>query len=232
MSIWDSLLQRLNGTYNPTVSSTPIGLDPNASLQDSSLATTNPIKNDTPLPSTGQLRMGVANAISPRPMAPIQNTVNPQNTTPQASPQPPQTGKDWGSLVSSAYNIAKQYNIPPSVMIGQMAVETGHGTSPMSKNKNNMFGYKAYDSNPGAATSYATPQQSMIDYARLITSDPRYQNAMQYSNDPFRMITEIKKAGYATDPNYVKKVVNTPEFKQFMNESSAPAAMANKASQY
>lgn len=120
----------------------------------------------------------------------------------------------WNDLVNQAQQVADEYKIPPAVMVGQMALETGRGTSNFAQNRNNYFGMGAFDSNPNNAYSYKTPQDSMRDYANLLTTSPRYSSALQYSNDPYRFLQEVKNAGYATDPNYVDKVSSTPEFRQ------------------
>lgn len=53
---------------------------------------------------------------------------------------------------------------------------------------------------------YESPAGSFLDYCKLITSG-RYADDYA-SNDVEKIIAEIKKDGYATDPNYVSKVSN------------------------
>lgn len=119
--------------------------------------------------------------------------------------------KTWDEMVKQAAQIAYEYGIPPEVMISQMALESGHGTSPRSK-RNQLFGVGVYnDNSPGY--QYNSPEASMRGYAELISKDPRYAQAYAQRNDPAAMIREIKKAGYAADPNYVYKITNMPEFR-------------------
>ena len=132
----------------------------------------------------------------------------------------PQQSGDWNSLVQQAIPIANHYGINPAVMVGQMALESGRGSSNFAKTRNNLFGYQAYDSNPNMAKSYQTPQQSMMDYAQLITGDPRYRGAAGLYNDPIGQLTAIKNAGYATDPDYIQKITSLPEFKQLASQYS------------
>ncbi|MEK6947394.1 MAG: glucosaminidase domain-containing protein, partial [Nanoarchaeota archaeon] len=47
---------------------------------------------------------------------------------------------------------------------------------------------------------------SVNDFADFISKGTRYQNAMSYTNDPETMITKIREAGYATDPNWANVV--------------------------
>lgn len=127
----------------------------------------------------------------------------------------------WQDVVNRGVQIAQEYGIHPAVLLGQMAIETGRGTSNFAKNRNNYFGYQAYDSNPDMAKRYTSPEESIRDYARLISTTPRYAQAYAVRNNPVQMIQEIKKAGYATDPNYVSKVMGTPEFRQYANPAPA-----------
>ena len=46
----------------------------------------------------------------------------------------------------------------------------------------------------------------------FIKDGSRYKEAYAARSDPKKMVELIKKAGYATDPDYVNKVTNTPEF--------------------
>ena len=53
---------------------------------------------------------------------------------------------------------------------------------------------------------YNSPEESFTDHARLLSQHPRYQKAMRYKSDPYRLAEEIAAAGYATDPKYAYKL--------------------------
>lgn len=53
---------------------------------------------------------------------------------------------------------------------------------------------------------YATAEESFTDHAKLISTAPRYREAMRHTNDPYLFAAEIHKAGYATDPDYTGKL--------------------------
>lgn len=57
--------------------------------------------------------------------------------------------------------------------------------------------FKAYDSEEG----------SWKDYVKRLTQSKRYAPALK-AETPEAQITAIKKAGYATDPNYVSKIMS------------------------
>lgn len=54
--------------------------------------------------------------------------------------------------------------------------------------------------------AYDTPLEGFLDHGRTLSSNKRYAVAMSFKNDPERFFIEIKKAGYATDFNYTKKL--------------------------
>lgn len=49
---------------------------------------------------------------------------------------------------------------------------------------------------------------STQDYARLLTTATRYAPAFQYVDYPDQFVTEVRKAGYATDPKYAELVIS------------------------
>ena len=119
--------------------------------------------------------------------------------------------QSWDEMVKQATQIAYEYGIPPEVMISQMALESGRGTSNRAK-QNQLFGVGVYNDN-SAGHRYSTPEESMRGYAKLLTTDPRYAKALQVKDDPTAFIRAVKAAGYAADPDYVRKIMSMPEFR-------------------
>ena len=117
-----------------------------------------------------------------------------------------------------------------SVVIAQACLETGYGKSEIMMKANAIFGIKAfeswkgktysartrevYDNNPiyinDTFRAYNSLEESISDYFDLITKNQRYRRTMT-SETPLGCIEEIKKGGYATDPEYVKLVMNIIE---------------------
>lgn len=116
----------------------------------------------------------------------------------------------------------------PSVCIAQAALETGWGTSSLMLKANAYFGIKASESWTGKVYSSKTKEcydgvnfttetacfraydsvaDSVEDYFELITGSSRYAAAVN-ETDAEKAITAIKNGGYATDPNYVKSIMN------------------------
>lgn len=123
---------------------------------------------------------------------------------------------NYNDIINYATNKARSMGAHPSVVASQLATESNRGKSSAALNRNNYFGYQAYDSNPSASRSFSSPQESVDAYFNLMSEDPRYSRAWSVRNDPMSMLKEIKSAGYATDPNYVKTVSGTPEWRQYL----------------
>jgi len=112
----------------------------------------------------------------------------------------------WDKFIQQAYEVAPIYDYPVKVLIAQAALESAKGTSEFAKERNNYFGYSCYDSDPRKyCARFDNPKQSMIEYMRLIKNS--YQEAYANRKNPELMVKLIKKQGYATDPEYVGKVL-------------------------
>lgn len=53
---------------------------------------------------------------------------------------------------------------------------------------------------------YKTPEESFTDHAKFFQRNRRYRAALNVRHDPFLFAEAVAKAGYATDPEYVKKL--------------------------
>ncbi|MCO6017488.1 hypothetical protein CKN86_11765 [Carnobacterium divergens] len=121
----------------------------------------------------------------------------------------------------------KLYGILPSVAAAQAALESGWGSSSLASKYNNLFGIKGagvslptteyYDGKTpiGIVDSfrvYPNWNTSILDYGGFLTNygnkPNRYDGALGLK-DPNAQITAIWRAGYATDPNYVGKIMST-----------------------
>ena len=138
----------------------------------------------------------------------------------------------------AAINVEKSSGIPASYMVGQAGHETGWGRHEIKMkggaNSYNLFGIKAGAGWTGKVAEVSTTEyvngvahktvakfraydsyeSSFRDYARLITQSPRYAQASQQTESAHAFATSLKKAGYATDPDYAAKLsraINTTQ---------------------
>lgn len=113
-----------------------------------------------------------------------------------------------------------------SVVIAQAICESGWGQSSIMMKANAIFGIKAtkdwkgktynartsefydgYVSITAGFRAYDSLEDSIRDYFKLITSLPRYKNAINTSS-PLECITAIKNGGYATSPTYINTIMS------------------------
>jgi len=53
---------------------------------------------------------------------------------------------------------------------------------------------------------YESPEESFTDHATLLSKSSLYKRAMNVTRDPFLFASAIAGCGYATDPDYAKKL--------------------------
>ena len=56
--------------------------------------------------------------------------------------------------------------------------------------------------------AYSSYAESFADYAKLLTSNPRYAGTLKGGNDAAAFASNLQQAGYATDPNYARKLTS------------------------
>ncbi|MEO6185899.1 MAG: glucosaminidase domain-containing protein, partial [Steroidobacteraceae bacterium] len=54
--------------------------------------------------------------------------------------------------------------------------------------------------------SYASPEQSVNDYVKLLQSSPRYASALGTGSDAAAFGQALQRGGHATDPDYATKL--------------------------
>ncbi len=124
----------------------------------------------------------------------------------------PISSLSWQEFRKLAESIAREYDMNPAVIVGQAALESGHGTSKRARVDNNYFGHGACSGCRGMV--FTSPEENIRYHARLISSG-RYAYAYEARHDPVEMVKRIRAAGYATDVNYVAKVTNMDDFKAY-----------------
>ncbi|RSZ57546.1 flagellar assembly peptidoglycan hydrolase FlgJ [Massilia atriviolacea] len=145
-------------------------------------------------------------------------------------PQSPHVRAFQEKLGAHADEAARATGIPAKFMLGQAALESGWGRREIRNadggTSHNLFGIKAGPGWTGkVATAVTTeyvngkPQtrvekfraydsyaDSFKDYAKLITTNPRYEKVLANAQDAAGFAHGLQKAGYATDPLYAAKL--------------------------
>ncbi len=137
-------------------------------------------------------------------------------------------------MLPAAQRASQASGVPAQLIMAQAALESGWGKREIraedGKTSFNVFGIKADKSWKGPVVqattteyvngtaqkvqarfrAYGSYEESFADYARFLTSNPRYANVLATPN-PAEAAHGLQRAGYATDPNYGGKLVRIME---------------------
>ena len=156
-------------------------------------------------------------------------------TSGQAAATPPlRTSASQSDFVqrhmAAALRVEQASGIPAAFMLGQAGHETGWGRHEINLSDGspsfNLFGIKAGGGWSGKVAeittteyvngvaqkvsakfrAYDSYEESLRDYARLITQSPRYAPVSQQTDSVQAWATGLQRAGYATDPDYAAKL--------------------------
>jgi len=129
-----------------------------------------------------------------------------------------------------ALRAADELGVDADVLLAQSALETGWGKhlplKPDGSSSFNLFGIKADERWSGDKVeivtreyrhgvmqqekaefrSYDSVSDAFEDYVEFIRGNSRYQKALEHGYDAEAYTRELQQAGYATDPNYAKKI--------------------------
>lgn len=130
---------------------------------------------------------------------------------------------------------AKQLGLNVDYLLSQSALETGwgkfvnqHGDG---RSSFNLFNIKADERWTGDSVkvtttefknghpvrenanfrSYQSYEESLEDYVRFLSTNDRYSEALENTNKPNNFFYQLQNSGYATDPNYARKVIDVAE---------------------
>lgn len=142
--------------------------------------------------------------------------------------------KDFISMIKEdAIKLQQETGIPAAVKIAQAALETGWGRwMPVDIHTGaksyNLFGIKhhgtdeygyveceTYEYIKGERVKvvakfrkYPSYLESLRDHSKFLLTNARYKPAFAYTQNPEQFARELQKAGYATDPDYAKKLIS------------------------
>ncbi|KVH36491.1 flagellar assembly peptidoglycan hydrolase FlgJ [Burkholderia cepacia] len=135
-------------------------------------------------------------------------------------------------LAGPAQAASASTGIPARFIVGQAALESGWGKREIRASDGstsyNVFGIKATKGWTGRTVSaltteyvngtprrvvakfraYDSYEHAMTDYANLLKNNPRYSGVLSASRSVEGFAHGMQKAGYATDPNYAKKLIS------------------------
>lgn len=118
----------------------------------------------------------------------------------------------------------QRYGIPASITMAQGILESDSGNSVLSRASNNHFGIKCKtywkgrtyyytdDAPDECFRAYDTVEESYEDHAIFLESSPRYDPLFMLKPTDYKgWATGLKRAGYATAPDYAERLIKLIE---------------------
>jgi len=144
-----------------------------------------------------------------------------------ASGEPPQknTRQEYIEVFAQlAIQEMREFHIPASITMAQACLESGDGNSTLALTANNHFGIKCRNDWTGPSVrqdddarnecfrKYSSVIESYRDHSKFLTGGLRYQFLFDYDIKDYRKWAYgLKKAGYATDPQYPERLLKIIE---------------------
>lgn len=114
----------------------------------------------------------------------------------------------------------QRYNIPASITLAQGILESGSGQGRLARYGNNHFGIKCHatwngktithddDEKSECFRRYKYAYESFEDHSQFLVKRGRYSSLFELAPTDYESWAHgLKKAGYATDPAYAKKLI-------------------------
>lgn len=118
----------------------------------------------------------------------------------------------------------KRTGVPASITLAQGMIESDYGRSRLAVEANNHFGIKCHSGWTGASIThhddkrnecfrkYRRPEESYYDHSDFLTSASRYRFLFDLDKKDYKGWAKgLKKAGYATNPDYANMLIRKIE---------------------
>ena len=125
---------------------------------------------------------------------------------------------------SVAVDEMERYGVPASITLAQGILESGNGESRLATEGNNHFGIKCHinwsgktiieddDEKGECFRKYSKVADSYRDHSLFLTERGRYSFLFEYKKSDYKKWAKgLKKAGYATNPNYPTLLIDLIE---------------------
>ncbi len=123
-----------------------------------------------------------------------------------------------------AINEMNRTGVPASITLAQGMIESNYGRSSLSRGANNHFGIKCYNGWTGPTVfhnddvkndcfrSYKSPEESFHDHSEFLRTGSRYSFLFDIPHNDYKgWARGLKKAGYATNPEYANLLIRKIE---------------------
>lgn len=158
---------------------------------------------------------------------------------------PAQSVSDYINLYKDiAVSEMQRTGIPASITLAQGIIESDCGRSSLAREAHNHFGIKCHDDWSGQSIryddnkrnecfrKYRKAEESFYDHSDFLKSGSRYSFLFDLkSNDYKSWAHGLKKAGYATNPDYANMLIRTIEMNNLSEFDSGMNISANQPAQ-
>ena len=148
-----------------------------------------------------------------------------------SSSTPDQSVRDYvNSYKDLAVSEMNRTRIPASITLAQGIIESDCGHSTLAREANNHFGIKCHDNWTGPTVrhndnrrnecfrKYGKPEESFYDHSDFLKSGSRYSFLFDLNSADYKAwAAGLKKAGYATNPDYANMLIRTIEENNLWN---------------
>jgi len=145
--------------------------------------------------------------------------------SPVLSPKPDITAEDYINMYKDlAVAEMKRTGVPASITLAQGMVESDYGRSTLARTGNNHFGIKCHNNWTGPVIrkhddrrnecfrKYSSAEQSFRDHSDFLRNGSRYNFLFALDPTDYKSWARgLKKAGYATNPDYANMLIRKIE---------------------
>lgn len=126
-----------------------------------------------------------------------------------------------------------KYHIPASITLAQGLLESGAGSSKLTRQANNHFGIKCHGWQGGTIyadddyrnecfRAYTNAYESYEDHSRFLVNGSRYRSLFSLGEKDYKgWARGLKKAGYATNPQYADRLIDIIQLYELYRYDSA-----------
>lgn len=96
----------------------------------------------------------------------------------------------------------KEYGVSSIALVGISALESSWGNSKFARERNNLFGYQAYDSNVNAAKHFSSKEEAIMTVANHLSQNYLTEGAMYHNGYTLESVNIM----YASDMGWSQKI--------------------------
>lgn len=110
-------------------------------------------------------------------------------------------------IAESLYNAEQKFGVNGLYLMGLACLESSYGNSNFAKNRNNIFGWNAVDSNPGKASYFISKTECVMFVAEKLSYNYLNENGCYFEGYTAKDIDKH----YCTDKQHANKIIKIIE---------------------